>query len=146
MIRKPLLRGATWVSDREQCARREAIDAMSQIDLVRRVAVIGLGTMGHGIAQTFALAGYEVGCFDESTTARTSLCERVGENLAAFVQSGLIEPQAVEPALAPARRRHPVRGGSRRSICDRSNSRRPRAQAGGARANRADRGTRYDLG
>ncbi len=29
------------------------------------VAVLGLGTMGHGIAQTFAAAGYTVRCFDE---------------------------------------------------------------------------------
>ena len=44
--------------------------------------------MGHGIAQTFALAGYEVACFDESASARASLIERVRENLAAFVAAG----------------------------------------------------------
>jgi 3-hydroxybutyryl-CoA dehydrogenase len=79
---------------------REAIDAMRPIDSVRRVAVVGLGTMGHGIAQTFALAGYEVGCFDESTSARDSLCERVSANLAAFRSGGLIEPEAVEATVA----------------------------------------------
>jgi 3-hydroxybutyryl-CoA dehydrogenase len=73
---------------------------MTQINSIRRVAVIGLGTMGHGIAQTFALAGYDVTCFDELPGARDSLVERVGGNLAAFVEGGLIEPHAVEPALA----------------------------------------------
>lgn len=76
---------------------------MRQIDCVRRVAVLGLGTMGHGIAQTFALAGFEVACFDESTSARNSLCERVGDNLAAFVSGGLIDREAVEPTLARLR-------------------------------------------
>ena len=40
---------------------------------IRQVAVLGLGTMGHGIAQTFALAGYDVACFDESSGVRNSL-------------------------------------------------------------------------
>jgi 3-hydroxybutyryl-CoA dehydrogenase len=73
---------------------------MTEINPIRRVAVLGLGTMGHGIAQTFALAGYEVACFDESASARNSLCERVGDNLAAFVSGGLIESEAIEPAIA----------------------------------------------
>ena len=73
---------------------------MKQIDGIRRVAILGLGTMGHGIAQTFALAGYEVACFDESATARNSLIERVRENLAAFVAAGLVESHEVEPVLA----------------------------------------------
>jgi 3-hydroxybutyryl-CoA dehydrogenase len=73
---------------------------MREIDSVRRVAVLGLGTMGHGIAQTFALAGYEVACFDECASAGSSLRERVSDNLAAFQSAGLIEPQAVEPTLA----------------------------------------------
>jgi 3-hydroxybutyryl-CoA dehydrogenase len=66
---------------------------------IRRVAILGLGTMGHGIAQTFASAGYEVACFDESASARNSLIERVRENLAAFVAGGLVESHEVEPTL-----------------------------------------------
>jgi 3-hydroxybutyryl-CoA dehydrogenase len=67
---------------------------------IHRVAVLGLGTMGHGIAQTFALAGYDVACYDESAGARASLIERVRENLAAFVAAARIEPEQVEPTLA----------------------------------------------
>src|SRR6516165_3805788 len=76
---------------------------MKPIDGIRRVAVLGLGTMGHGIAQTFALAGYDVACFDESASVRDSLVERVRENLAAFVAAELIGPEEVEPALARLR-------------------------------------------
>src|SRR5947208_5543465 len=73
---------------------------MKPINGLRRVAVLGLGTMGHGIAQTFALAGWDVACFDESASARASLIERVRGNLAAFVAAGMVEPERVESALA----------------------------------------------
>jgi 3-hydroxybutyryl-CoA dehydrogenase len=73
---------------------------MKQNSRIHRVAVLGLGTMGPGIAQTFALAGYEVACFDESASARHSLIERVRENLAAFVAAGLVESHEVDPILA----------------------------------------------
>jgi 3-hydroxybutyryl-CoA dehydrogenase len=73
---------------------------MKPISGIPRVAVLGLGTMGHGIAQTFALAGYDVACFDESASTRASLIERVRENLAAFVAAELVEPEQVEPTLA----------------------------------------------
>src|SRR5215469_12309354 len=76
---------------------------MNPIHGIRRVAVLGLGTMGHGIAQTFALAGYEVACFDESASVRDSLIERVRENLAAFMAAELVAPEQVEPTLARLR-------------------------------------------
>src|SRR5258708_32498134 len=73
---------------------------MVPIHGICRLAVLGLGTMGHGIAQTFALAGYDVTCFDESASVRNSLIERVRENLAAFVAAELVGPEQVEPTLA----------------------------------------------
>ncbi|MBL8829306.1 MAG: 3-hydroxyacyl-CoA dehydrogenase family protein [Planctomycetaceae bacterium] len=69
------------------------------IDSIRSVAVLGLGTMGHGIAQTFALAGYQVQGYDEHPAARANLHERIRKNLDAFVASGLLPSSAVEPAL-----------------------------------------------
>jgi 3-hydroxybutyryl-CoA dehydrogenase len=76
---------------------------MEPIDDIRRVAVLGLGTMGHGIAQTFALAGCDVACYDESASTRASLIERVRENLAAFVAAELVEPEQVGSTLARLR-------------------------------------------
>lgn len=64
------------------------------------VAVLGLGTMGHGIAQTFALAGYPVRGFDAEAAPRDSLKERVRRNLADFVAAGMIAAEEVEPAVA----------------------------------------------
>ena len=70
------------------------------IDAIHRVAVLGLGTMGHGIAQTFAAAGYPVSCYDEELAARASLHERVRTNLLAFVEAGLIPQNHVEGTLS----------------------------------------------
>ena len=50
-------------------------------DTVESVAVIGLGIMGHGIAQCFASAGLGVRCFDEAEAVRSSLHDRVRANL-----------------------------------------------------------------
>jgi 3-hydroxybutyryl-CoA dehydrogenase len=75
-------------------------------DGIHSVAVLGLGTMGHGIAQTFAAAGYAVRCYDEQSAARASLHERARSNLLAFVEARLVPPENVEPIL------------SRLTICD----------------------------
>jgi 3-hydroxyacyl-CoA dehydrogenase len=64
----------------------------------RDVAVIGLGTMGHGIAQAFAAAGFTVRCFDEAPVARQSLRQRVAGNLGHQSTAGLIDPGDI-PAI-----------------------------------------------
>jgi 3-hydroxybutyryl-CoA dehydrogenase len=69
-------------------------------DEIHSVAVLGLGTMGHGIAQTFAAAGYAVRCYDEQPEARASLHGRVRANLLAFVEAGLVTPERIEPTLS----------------------------------------------
>lgn len=49
-------------------------------DSIKTIAVLGLGTMGHGIAQVFAAAGYRVRGFDDVPAARDSLHARVRNN------------------------------------------------------------------
>lgn len=56
---------------------------------IQTIAVIGLGTMGHGIAQAFAAAGYIVRCYDESSAARESLSGRIESNLRQRIQAGM---------------------------------------------------------
>ncbi len=46
-----------------------------------RIAVIGAGLMGHGIAQVFALAGHEVTITDSMSAALSSAKERILANL-----------------------------------------------------------------
>ena len=66
---------------------------------IHRVAVIGPGTMGHGIAQTFAMAGCEVTGFDEVSAAGDSLHDRVRQNLRDFVEAGLFESDQIDSVL-----------------------------------------------
>src|SRR5262245_23626990 len=96
-----LLPGVRWAGSHKWVS--VMTDAVKSSDGISRVAVVGLGTMGHGIAQTFALAGCDVACFDESANMRDSLIVRVRTNLAAFVRAGLIEPWQIEPTLARLR-------------------------------------------
>lgn len=53
------------------------------------VAVVGLGTMGHGIAQAAAAAGLSVRCYDSEPALGRSLHDRVRKNLEAFVAAGI---------------------------------------------------------
>ena len=46
-----------------------------------RIAIVGAGLMGHGIAQVFALAGHEVALTDAAPVARASALARIRANL-----------------------------------------------------------------
>src|SRR5689334_6476741 len=70
------------------------------LDQIQTVAVIGLGTMGHGIAQTFAAAGYAVRGFDDVPAARASAKDRIRSNLLAFVEAELLTADKIEPILS----------------------------------------------
>src|SRR5262245_48963064 len=64
------------------------------------VGVLGLGTMGHGIAQAFASKGIRVHGFDGSSSARNEMIGRVRNNLSQFAHVGLLPADQVEPTLA----------------------------------------------
>ncbi|HEX9342203.1 MAG TPA: 3-hydroxyacyl-CoA dehydrogenase NAD-binding domain-containing protein [Actinomycetota bacterium] len=61
-----------------------------------KVAVVGAGLMGHGIAQVFAGAGWQVGIYDPVPEALASVPARVRANLATTGQG---EGDAVEALL-----------------------------------------------
>jgi len=52
------------------------------------VAVVGAGTMGHGIAQVAAVAGYTVKLTDARSEALDTARTRIADNLAGAVQRG----------------------------------------------------------
>ena len=70
-----------------------------KLEQIETVAVIGLGRMGHGIAQTFAVAGYNVRGFDNCAEARATVHARIRSNLADFVANGMLDADKVEPTL-----------------------------------------------
>jgi len=64
------------------------------------IAVLGAGTMGHGVAQVAAMAGYATRLYDVDEGVLESALERVAANLDKGVERGKVEPSAREPALA----------------------------------------------
>jgi len=48
---------------------------------MKNIAVIGSGTMGNGIAHTFAQFGYKVALIDVSETALERAIQTIGKNL-----------------------------------------------------------------
>lgn len=57
-----------------------------------KIAVIGAGLMGHGIAQVFALAGHDVSITDPSAASLATVKDRISTNLADLGD----DPKAVE--------------------------------------------------
>jgi 3-hydroxybutyryl-CoA dehydrogenase len=66
---------------------------------IERVAVIGLGTMGHGIAQAFAAGGCQVRGYDHTEKTRRGLTQRIRSNLQKAAEAGLCDPKNIEPTL-----------------------------------------------
>ena len=52
-----------------------------QGDAIQRVAIVGAGLMGHGIAQVFALAGHDVTITDAHKPTLDSALTRIAANL-----------------------------------------------------------------
>jgi 3-hydroxybutyryl-CoA dehydrogenase len=67
---------------------------------MQTITVIGLGTMGHGIAQTFAVAGYGVRMFDENKTVRDSVLARIQQNLEVMLQNGLLDAIKLDDVIS----------------------------------------------
>ena len=70
---------------------------------VRKVAVVGTGLMGHGIAQVFALAGYPVAMYDADPTRCSQAVDRIAANLRLFQARELVSASEAEAALARLR-------------------------------------------
>jgi 3-hydroxybutyryl-CoA dehydrogenase len=65
----------------------------------RRVAVLGAGTMGHGIAQVAAMAGARVRLHDVSPEALEAGLERARAHLEKGVELGKVDPEIRDRAL-----------------------------------------------
>lgn len=65
----------------------------------RRAAVLGAGTMGHGIAQVAAMAGYETTLFDIDDAALERAMKKVTANLDKGVEKGKVEKDLRDAAL-----------------------------------------------
>ena len=67
---------------------------------IQRVAVIGTGLMGHGIAQAFAVKGYDVNLLSRSMASLESAVQKIEWSLGKFVNKGVISNDEAEAALS----------------------------------------------
>lgn len=67
---------------------------------IDRIAVLGAGTMGHGIAQVAAQAGYSVALYDISEEAVRRGLVRIQENLAKGVEKGKVTAEQRDQTLS----------------------------------------------
>jgi 3-hydroxybutyryl-CoA dehydrogenase len=66
---------------------------------IERIAVIGAGTMGHGIAQVAAMAGIRARIADTDATALKTAVDRIETNLAGAVTRGKLSAADAQAAL-----------------------------------------------
>ena len=71
------------------------------IESIEHIAVIGAGLMGHGIAQEFASAGYQVRLQDVTDAQLQTACAQIEKNLNVLAENAIIE-----------RERHPFNVGT----------------------------------
>mgnify|MGYP002133735365 CR=1 FL=1 len=67
---------------------------------MKEIAVIGSGTMGNGIAHTFAQNGYKVNLIDISQDALNRALETIGKNLDRMLAKGSINESDKVTTLA----------------------------------------------
>jgi len=72
----------------------------AKTEWVKRVAVIGAGLMGHGIAQTFATAGFEVNLTDTVSEVLRGAPARIRNNLNLMADSGRLSAERIPEIMA----------------------------------------------
>jgi 3-hydroxybutyryl-CoA dehydrogenase len=70
-----------------------------ELDAIRRIGVVGAGLMGHGIAQVFASAGYDVALYDVDTASLDAAKGRIAKNFRPFIDLGLATPEDMDRCL-----------------------------------------------
>ncbi|MCC8357247.1 MAG: 3-hydroxyacyl-CoA dehydrogenase family protein [Oscillospiraceae bacterium] len=66
---------------------------MKTIGDIKKIAVLGAGTMGPGIAQTYAMGGYAVTMWTRREETREKAKAALKTSIATFVEEGLIKPE-----------------------------------------------------
>lgn len=70
---------------------------------IRRIGVVGAGTMGHGIAQVSAVSGYDVVLVDVASQALERGIAQIGKSLEKLESKGKLSAEEREGALARIR-------------------------------------------
>src|SRR3954454_8589160 len=68
--------------------------------MINKIGVVGAGTMGNGIAQVFALAGFEVRLVDASAPALERARATIAKSLAKFLEKGKLAASDRDAAVS----------------------------------------------
>jgi 3-hydroxybutyryl-CoA dehydrogenase len=66
---------------------------------ITHVGVLGAGLMGHGIAQVFASAGFDVNIHDVDPTTLRAAKDRIADNFKVFLELNLAQPEDIDRCL-----------------------------------------------
>lgn len=66
--------------------------------MIKAIAVLGAGTMGHGIAEAFAMYGYDVNLYETDENRRASVKEDIRQELELLAEEDFIKAEAI-PAI-----------------------------------------------
>lgn len=91
------------LSESEDNTPDVAADVEAASSRVEKIAVLGAGTMGHGIAQTAAVAGYSVVLRDVSEQLVSKALRAIESNLAKGVERGKVTEAERDRALSNIR-------------------------------------------
>lgn len=67
--------------------------------MIRKIGVLGAGTMGHGIAETFALYGYEVNLYDNNEVSLLKAKEQIKQELELMAEESFIDAAVIPMTL-----------------------------------------------
>ena len=67
--------------------------------MIKNIAVLGAGTMGHGIAETFAMYGYQVNLFEVNDKMRDAVKDIIKAEVDFVAENGLIEKSEIDKIL-----------------------------------------------
>ncbi len=70
-----------------------------KLEDIKNITVLGSGIMGHGIAQSFLMGGYEVVLFDISDPILATARAHVKKNLELFFKSDIIKEEEIEACM-----------------------------------------------
>jgi 3-hydroxybutyryl-CoA dehydrogenase len=73
---------------------------MESLKDIKRIAVLGAGTMGPGIAQIFAMGGYAVSLWTRSAETREKAKSTLRKSLETFAEEDLLPKDAIEAVYA----------------------------------------------
>lgn len=70
-----------------------------KLEDIQKIAVIGAGTMGHGMAQAFAYAGYEVNMMSRTQETLDRAMSLIETSLETMAEAGLVDKNKIEETL-----------------------------------------------